>query len=353
MIDTVFILDGTGAHHLRLMRFLENEMPERKMRFLFCGVSCSEEKLEGYRYASVVSDFTHPPKEIKNLLASCRRIIVVGLFDPGLVAYLFLHNALLHKTVVALHGGEFYSIRGTLSLKMKLYQCVRRSVISKMHSCYTFTPDDYIFAAEYYNLPERHGYVELPWHFNVTPEVAALDKPTDPYVIMVGHNAHQEGNHQRILRTLARFKDENIKIIAPLSYGPEENRDDVINLGKSIFGEKFLPLTSWIQSDEYEQMLRTVSVFVMGIDRQAGTFNTNLMLRLGCKVYARSDTSIWTYFTQYCGCELFDIESVGRVGFDEFVSFSQQQRLANSESMFEKLTPESCLRTWENAISSW
>lgn len=352
MIDTIFILDGTGEHHLFLMRFLEKELPEEKFRFLFCGVSCDDRKIAHDSNAEYVANFLNPGKQVDELLKSCNRIVVVGLFDPALVAYLFLHSALLEKTVVAFHGGEFYGLRGAISWKMKLYQHIRSKVVMKMHACYTFTPDDYEFAKEYYRLPEKHGYVELPWHYDVAPDVADLEKPNDPYVIMVGHNAHPEGHHQEVLRMLARFKHENIKIIAPLSYGPEKNRAEIIEVGESIFKEKFVPLTSWIEPEEYRNMLRSVSVFVMGIDRQAGTFNTNLMLRLGCKVYARDDTSIWSYFTQYCNCELFNIEELKTIGFDEFVSFSRNQRVTNSENMFRALTPESCMGTWQNVMSS-
>lgn len=350
MADVVFILDGTGEHHLLLMRFLKKYLGEERCRFFFCGVSCNPSKIAEDENAEVVPSFLKPPTKVSHLLAACRRIVVVGLFDPGLVAYLNMHRGLLGKTAVAFHGGEFYGMRGKMSWKMHVFHCAKRLIVSKMKACYTFTPDDYIFAKDYFLLPKEHGYVELPWHFDIGPERALLEKPHDPAIIMVGHNAHPEGHHQEILESLARYKDENIRILAPLSYGPKENREDVIACGKRIFGDKFDPLLTWIEPEKYQRLLQSVSVFAMGIDRQAGTFNLNLMLRLGCKVYARTDTSLWSYFTGYCACALFDIDSISRTSFDDFVSFSQEDRRLNSESMSRTLTPDSCLKSWEAVL---
>lgn len=343
----VFLCDGTGAHHTKLMRFLQENEPTEKFEFLFCGVSCQECKIKDFEHAEIVSDFYNPPRHVKALLRSCLKIVIVGLFDPGVVFYFLTHRSLLKKTVVAFHGGEFYSIRGNLSLKMKVYQLARRSIVARMRACYTFTPDDYEFAKKYYNLPSEHGYVELPWHYEINPNYASIPKPNDPYVILVGHNAHPEDHHIEILKELARFKEENIKIIAPLSYGPRNNQQLIIQTGKKLFGDKFIPLTEWIEPKQYQKMLQSVSVFVLGTDRQAGTFNTNLMLRLGSKVYLNSDTSVWSYFEKYCGCKLFDIKSIAKQSFKEFVDFSVEDRMENSKKMYSKLTPESCLKSWQ------
>lgn len=350
ILNTVFIMDGTGEHHLFLMRFLEQELPDKELVFLFCGVSCREEKIKNDARAKIIKNFFRPERSVKKLLKDSQQIILVGLFDPRLIMYFMLNKSLLHKTSVAFHGGEFYSLRNKLSWKMQLLQKARKLIVSKMSACYTFTPDDYKFAQRYYNLPKRHGYVELPWHYDVLPSIAAESKPNDPYIIMVGHNAHPEGHQIEALKQLARFKNENIKIIAPLSYGPRENKEAIIEYGSKIFGSKFVPLTTWIEPDEYQKLLKTVTVFVMGIDRQAGTFNINLMLRLGSKIYARTDTSVWSYYTGYCECEMFDIESLKEVSFSKFVQFSQQQRLSNSGKMKNKLTPSSCLETWKNVM---
>jgi dTDP-N-acetylfucosamine:lipid II N-acetylfucosaminyltransferase len=351
MADVVFVLDGTGEHHLFLMKFLNDNLGKDQCQYLFCGVSCNCDKIADDSNAEVISSFLNPSKEVNHLLETCRRIVVVGLFDPGLVVYLNTHRALLKKTAVVFHGGEFYGMRGNTAWKMRAFHLARRMVVAKMKACYTFTPDDYFFAQDFFTLPEQHGYVELPWHFDVGPDRAKLEKPQSPHIIMVGHNAHPEGHHQEVLESLSRYSDENIRIVSPLSYGPKENRDKIIACGKRLFGEKFDPLLTWVKPVEYRKLLQSVSVFAMGIDRQAGTFNMNLMLRLGCKVYAKTDTSLWSYFTEYCGCSLFDIDSIGRSSFEELISFTQEERCANSRNMSQRLTPNSCLRSWKAVIS--
>lgn len=344
-------MDGTVEHHLKLMRFLQSKMLGENIYFMFCGSSCSKEKISSDQNAFIVPDFYHPSDRINHFLKSCKKIIVVGLFDSGLIFYLNLHFQLLKKVVVVFHGGEFYSIRGKLSLKAKLFQFARKRVVSGACACYTFTHDDYEFAKEYYNLPKKHGCVELPWHYEVTPDYALPSKPNSPFVILVGHNARIEDHHEEVLNKLAQYKNENIRIIAPLSYGSKEIRDQVIKKGTSIFGERFVPLTEWIEPSRYQKMLQTVSVFVLGTDRQAGTFNVNLMLRLGAKVFLRKDNSLWSYYSRYCNCKIFDISTIDTLSFKEFVTFSKDDRVDNSKNISCKLTPESCLKSWYGVIN--
>lgn len=352
MLRYLFFLDGTSEHHLRLMRFLDQRLHPDEILFVFVGISCDPEQIAGVDNA-YVEDFLHPSSRTIDAMSDCRRMVIVGLFDPKLCLYLLRHASLLDKTAIVLHGGEFYGLRGRISPQRRIFHAVRRCIIPKAYACGTFTTADYEMGRRYFDLPERHYLVELPWHFEVSESGASrLPKSSDPYLILVGHNAKKEDHTLEALESLRPYADENIKIIAPVSYGNMEYRQEVLRLGTELFGSKFQPLLERIDPSEYEKMMQSVSVFVMGVDRQAGTFSVNLMLRLGCKVYARTDTTLWTYFTDECGCTMFDINEVGKVPFSEFVHFDENARLTTADAIAKKLTPDSCWASWKALLES-
>lgn len=347
----VFVYDGTSEHHRRLMAFLNNYFCNADLLHVFCGISCNSDKVRSVENAECVGSFVHVSKKITEALAECDRIVLVGLFDPALCLYLCAHNKLLKKTAVALHGGEFYGLRGKPSLSRRLLHVVRKKVISQIDMCGTFTPGDYDMAKRYFVLPTKHCLVELPWHFEVSEEDAEMPKPSNPLTIMVGHNAFEQDHTLETLQMLARYRDENIRIVAPLSYGEERYRTKVVETGKRLFGDKFAPVLSWIEPKEYQRMLKSASVYVMGVDRQAGTFNVNLMLRLGCKVFLRTDTTLGSLFSGHCGCLIHDISEVGALSFGEFVYFSEEERMANHRAMKESLSPETCIASWKAMLA--
>lgn len=350
MAKYIFILDGTGAHHTRLVDFLNRQLPTEELLFLYCGPCCESAKTFGVGNALVLSSFFNMSKDLKEEIYNSSKIIIVGFFNVELSLFLYTHRALLKKTTVALHGGEFYGQRGKTPIKRKAFFILRRSLISKMEACCTFVPDDYYVAQKFYLLPKKHFLAELPWHFEATPVQAEEEKQKSPIVIMVGHNALKEDHTVEALQMLRKFKDEPIEIIAPLSYGDEKYKEKVIEKGKQVFGNKFRPLLEWIEPKEYQRLLRAVSVFVIGVDRQAGTFNINLMLRLGCKVYARPDTSIWSFFSNYCHCDMFSINDIESQEFEDFITFQKNDRVKNSRNLQQALNEETCLNSWKRIL---
>ena len=109
-----------------------------------------------------------------------------------------------------------------------------------------------------------------------------------------------------MFEALARFKDRDIEIICPLSYGEQEYRESVISLGKQLFAEKFVPLEDFLPYEEYQRLLASIDIAVFNHNRQQGMGNIITHLGLGHKVYLRSDQSPWTLF-ENMGVEVHDI----------------------------------------------
>ena len=62
--------------------------------------------------------------------------------------------------------------------------------------------------------------------------------------ILLGNSATESNQHKEAFELLEKYKNKNIKIYVPLSYGPEKYADEIEQLGMHIFGEKFIPMRS-------------------------------------------------------------------------------------------------------------
>ena len=104
--------------------------------------------------------------------------------------------------------------------------------------------------------------------------------------LMLGHRGTVTGGHIEILESLEKFKTQIDQIVCPLSYGNKEYIDKVIEVGKSLYGEKFILFDKWIPKDEYYKFLNdNVDVAIFNYNTSEG-FNTLLSLcKMGKKVY--------------------------------------------------------------------
>ena len=105
--------------------------------------------------------------------------------------------------------------------------------------------------------------------------------------IMLGHRGTATGGHIEVLESLEKFKDKINQIICPVSYGNKGYIDQVIEVGKRLYGEKFHPVDKWMPKDEYYTFLNdNVDIAIFNYNTSEG-FNTLLALcEMRKKVYA-------------------------------------------------------------------
>lgn len=102
------------------------------------------------------------------------------------------------------------------------------------------------------------------------------------------------------------FKNDDICIYVPLSYGNKKHAQAAIQQGQQWFGDKFKPLTEFMPFDEYLLLLGTIDIAIFNHKRQQAMGNTITLLGLRKKVYVRSDTAQSEFFNSL-GVHFFDI----------------------------------------------
>jgi hypothetical protein len=126
----------------------------------------------------------------------------------------------------------------------------------------------------------------------------------------VGNSASRANNHIEILYKLSSLDiDMSYKVMCPLSYGDMNYQQEVIAVGNSIFGDKFIPLTKIVESNSYYSLLSTVDIALFNHNRQEGMGTMITLLGMGKKVYLQNSTAQWLLFKSL-GVSVFAINEL-------------------------------------------
>ena len=226
------------------------------------------------------------------------KIILHSLLNQKVVILLATMPWLLKKCYWMIWGGDLYVYQlSKRNLKWKVREFFRRPVIRNMGHLVTYIKGDADLAKKWYGSTGQHHECIL-YPSNIYKQLDIPNKEAGTLYIQIGNSADPSNNHIEVLEKLLKFKDKNIYIYAPLSYGNREYAEKVILLGQSWFGDKFIALTEFMPFDEYVSILGKIDVAVFNHKRQQAMGNTITLLGLGKKVYIRSDTTQWDFFKE-------------------------------------------------------
>lgn len=282
--------------------------------------------------------------KLVKLMHRSEKIILHGLFNMKVVLLLFLMPWLLKKCYWVIWGGDLYVYQlGIRKWKWKFKEVFRRPVIKNMGHLITYIPGDVELARKWYGA--RGEYHECLMYLSnvVDPKIIHMkDDEVKTHAglnILVGNSADPSNNHIETLQKLMPYKDEEIKIYVPLSYGDQQHAQRVIKQGKEWFGEKFIPVTSFISFDEYIFFLKNIDIAIFNHERQQAMGNTIALLSMGKKVIMQEHVS---QFVMLKGLG-FEVKALGKLAdlnMLESVSSKKNIDIACSAFSFDRLVKQ-------------
>lgn len=303
------------------------------------GQNKKEFYIEDDSYIKTISnkkDFLKYFIEFNKKMYKADKIIIHGLSQPYNIYYLFLNPWLLKKCYWAMWGGDFYF--------PEKQSWIKKQVIKKMGHFITYIKGDYESAQKWYGAKgEYHECFMYP--SNLYKKYDIKPKKHTTINIQLGNSADPSNNHIDILKQLVKYKDENIQLFIPLSYGNEEYAKEVIAYGKEFFGSKFIPLTDFIPFEKYLQFLGEIDIAIFAHKRQQAMGNIITLLGLGKKVYMRNDITPWQLFKDI-GVKVFDVENI------EIDLITEEERLDNQKKIKEYFSEENYHKQLENLFES-
>lgn len=165
--------------------------------------------------------------------------------------------------------------------------------------------------------------------------------------IQIGHSSSKVLNHLDVLEKLSKFKNENIKLFIPLSYGDKEYGDEVHKEAIKIFGDKAICIRDMMNKDDYMEFLSNIDIVIFNTTRQIGLGNLIPLLYMEKKIYIPKGSVMYDFYKNQGIniCNYFDI-NIGN--YNSFVSpidmsagkefiISNELRIENKVDMWNKV----------------
>lgn len=254
------------------------------------------------------------------------KIILHSIFFREIVRLLSYTPWLLAKCYWVMWGADLYHYQlRSRDAGEDRYERIRARVIRKMGHFVTTVKGDYELAREWYG---AHGeYHEcLAYPSNLYKEHIVQTANGAGLCILLGNSADPSNNHDELFERLIPFKSENVLMYCPLSYGQPEYAKRIAELGKELFGNKFIPLLEFMPFEKYLALLGQIDIAVFAHKRQQALGNTITLLGLGKKVHMRSDVTPWALFDQL-GVEVFEFRKFDLSTLNDAVRKHNQARI--------------------------
>lgn len=153
--------------------------------------------------------------------------------------------------------------------------------------------------------PITFRYFSLKDSFNIDNLKGEYVKGND---ILVGNSGDPTNNHLDIFRMLSQVNLSTQQIYVPLSYGgTPEYRRKVKEVGYQIWGERFVPLETFIPYQDYINIINKCGHVVMYHERQQAMGNIYQGIWMGCKVYLSETGEVYKMFKEK-GVKIFSTQ---------------------------------------------
>ena len=268
------------------------------------------------------------------------KIFCHSLFDEELIDYLYKHQDILEqKAYWLIWGGDLYNAQ-----RDEKNDFVRENFCGYI----TDVDGDKKLLEKTYSHKKNKAFHHAAYTFPVTQEM--IKKAKDSLVLqnatVIQINNSCDKSTLEILDILARFKDENIIIKTILSYGRLEFKEQIIQKGKEIFGDKFTFIDTILSPQDYAKYMSENNILILNQNRQQGVGNACIALQFGTKLYIRSEISSFNHLISH-GNAVFDTNKISQMDFSEFIAIDKAIQENNIKESSKFFSDEFSKGLWE------
>lgn len=333
--------------------FIEKNFNMNEHYFVFWG-GVSEDEIPILKRENILK--IKSKKDIIKLLYFMNKKVKIylhNLFNDRLLLILYLHPWVLNRCNWIIWGADLYNLTDyPISFKSKIIRRIRLSTIKRFGEVSTLVKGDYDLAKSKYNIKGKYkeGFYPPKLNYKDLDNLINSYEKNNTLFIQIGNSADKRNNHIEVLNELIKFKEENIKIFCPLSYGDKEYANYISEYGTNLFGDKFVPMLDFMPYSEYIEYLNSIDIAIFNNDRQQALGNIYLLLYFGKKVFIRSDTTMWKHFTEKLGVHVYDALKIKNINFSQFKTIDKNINLINREYTRKIYTEEYAVTIWEKNL---
>lgn len=240
-----------------------------------------------------------------------KKIIWHGLFMDDFVEKLYNEPKLLEKSYWVVWGGDLYS-----APRDKKNDFIRKNFKGYINDIdKEYTIKEYDCKGRFYN---------AIYNFPISKVMLDNVEKKEKSHVKIQINNSCNKTTLEMLDVLAKFKDKDIKVITILSYGNIDYKNEIIEKGKSLFGDKFEYIDQLMHPRDYAQHLSENDILILNHDSQEGYGNTLASLYLGKKVFIRKEVSVNKYLNNE-GIKIFNTQDILDMNFETFINYEEKK----------------------------
>lgn len=343
------------------IRFVRESFHNDEHEFIVVGTDFDESKNSfpinqtGIIY---LSDYERDYNKLIRLLNSYDKIIYHALSIPTKTQIKFLTNKnVMNKIFWVSWGYDLYQWKQTADTIKKAVANVIHYIFRKRIRNFVgiFPPDIEFFKNEFMTNAKTYfaPYVSLLYSDLYKREVNLQQlkykvNDGEQINIQIGHSSSKILNHLDVLEKLSNFKNENIRIYLPLSYGDKEYGNMVEKNAKIIFGEKVICLREIIEKEKYHDLLSVIDIAIFNTSRQIGLGNIIPLLYMGKKIYLPENSVMYDYYNNL-GINMCNYSDIQNYDFKKFIE-PIDGKMANEYVKKNILNKDLMIELWEKVF---
>lgn len=181
-------------------------------------------------------------------------------------------------------------------------------------------------------LPQLNAtYHALP-SFTVEDIFAQGDARMSGPDVLLGQSSSPHNNHLEMFEVLRDTLPAAARLIVPLSYGDSRYADHVEQVGRTLFGDRFIAMRNWMPIAEYQQKISSCGFVVMNHRRQKAVGNISSGLYRGAKVFLQRTNPLFGFFTEL-GAVVFPVDMLSTDPDAAWQPLSAELQQANRQAI--------------------
>lgn len=167
-------------------------------------------------------------------------------------------------------------------------------------------------------------------------------------LLLLGNSGTPTNNHLDTMVRLSKLKEQNFKIICPLSYGSPFYIKKIIKNGKKLFGDRFVALLEFLNPDIYYHILKQIDLAIMYHNRQQGMGTIQILVYLG-KPICMKKTSAFFYLKER-GIRVFSTQDLEKLILNE-IEFTGDMSKNNKKIAYNYFSKKSAISSIKNLLN--
>lgn len=272
-------------------------------------------------------------RDFWRLLKVARKAQVVAynaLFYRFFLQMQLLMCAIFKPKVWVVWSADMY-LRDCSNFLKKIYN---RFLISRFHYIATSIEGDFANYQKIWGFGAKNLHFFFPFSQDIL-KIPLQKKESQTTWVQVGNSGHFTNRHLEVLELLKGYKDENLKIVIPLSYScSKEYQENVENAYKQVFGEnKIWILKENLSFGEYANLLGQIDIGIFHHFVQEAGHNIMLLEAFGKKLYICPQNTLYNMSKAIFKVNVFSTEDLKDLPFKKFIAWNTEDSKSNQEKM--------------------